>query len=192
MSNRSGSPARTTRSDTSWWGDAEFGPPATIQNSAVSWPSATSRSRTSRARSASVRPTRRPAIDRLHGPVRSGGGRAQQLDLLGVLDLAQRAHERRCDREPGAGQRGLEPEQERGAQPVRDEQAARRAAAVRASAPPARTGHRSRPRWRAPRGPPAGPGAADAAPTSRRGTTSVGRPLAGTTSIVSRSSATAA
>ena len=60
MSSTIGSPAAITRSDASWWGEAEFGPDPTIAKCASSWPSAMSRSRTSRATSASVRPTSRP------------------------------------------------------------------------------------------------------------------------------------
>ena len=61
MSRTIGSPAAITRSDASWWGEAELGPEPTIAKWASSWPSAMSRSRTSRATSASVRPTSRPA-----------------------------------------------------------------------------------------------------------------------------------
>ena len=67
-----------------------MGPEATIQNSAVSWPSATSASRTSLATSASLRPTSGPGDDALDGPVGGLGGGPQQRDLLGILDAAQR------------------------------------------------------------------------------------------------------
>ena len=60
MSSTIGSPPAMTRSPGSWCGDALLGPEATIEKSARSWPSATSRSRTSRATSASVRPTSGP------------------------------------------------------------------------------------------------------------------------------------
>ena len=64
MSSTIGSPGWIVRSPGSWWGEAEFGPDATIANDADSWPSSTSRSRTSRLTSASVRPTSRPAAMR--------------------------------------------------------------------------------------------------------------------------------
>ena len=60
MSMTMGSPPAMTRSPGSWCGDALLGPEATIENSACSWPSATRRSRISRATSASVRPTSGP------------------------------------------------------------------------------------------------------------------------------------
>ena len=118
MSSTIGSPARITRSPGSWCGDALLGPEATIQNSAASWPSASSRSRTSRATSASVRPTSGPAA--IAAITRSAAGPAapQQRDLVGVLAHPQRAQHRRREREARARQHPLEPEHEGGAEPV--------------------------------------------------------------------------
>ena len=83
----------------------------TIAKSASSWPSAISRSRTSRATSASVRPTSRPGGDLGDDPVGGVGGLGQQRDLVGVLDHPQAAEDRRRELEPGTG----EPRLERGA-----------------------------------------------------------------------------
>ena len=94
MSSTIGSPAAMTRSDASWCGEAEFGPEPTIAKWASSWPSAMSRSRTSRATSASVRPDQPAAGDLGDDPVGGVGRLGQQRDLVGVLDDPEPAEDR--------------------------------------------------------------------------------------------------
>ena len=111
MSRTIGSPAWMTRSDASWWGEALFGPEPTIENSASSWPSARSRSRTSRATSASVRPDEPAGGDPGDHPVGRLGREPEELDLVGVLDHPRLAQHRAGALEPGAG-RGAEDAQD--------------------------------------------------------------------------------
>ena len=128
MSRTIGSPARITRSDASWCGEAELGPDATIANSAWSWPSARSRSRTSRATSASVRPTSGPAA--IWSTTRSAASAARRssVDLVGVLRHPERPERGRGRRERRGRQRGLEAEQVERPEAVRDADAGRRGA----------------------------------------------------------------
>ena len=92
MSRTIGSPARMTRSDASWWDDAEFGPEATIANRPTSWPSATSRSRTSRATSASVRPISVPAA--IDATTRSAAWAASRSRAISSASLTIRSSRR--------------------------------------------------------------------------------------------------
>ena len=92
MSRTIGSPARMTRSDASWWDDAEFGPEATIANRPSSWPSATSRSRTSRATSASVRPISVPAA--IEATTRSAAWAASRSRAISSASLTIRRSRR--------------------------------------------------------------------------------------------------
>jgi len=104
MSITIGSPAAITRSPGSWWGEALLGPEATIQNSAWSWPSATSRSRTSRATSASVRPTRGPLA--IAATTRSAAWAARRSSATSSASLRIRSRRRIADvsekRAPGS------------------------------------------------------------------------------------------
>ena len=95
MSITIGSPAAMTRSPGSWCGDALLGPEATIQNSAWSWPSATSRSRTSRATSASVRPTSGPAA--IDATTRSAAWAAARSSATSSASLRIRRVRRTAD-----------------------------------------------------------------------------------------------
>ena len=65
-----------------------------MANSAVSWPSSTSRSRTSLATSASVRPTSGAGGDGLDDAVGRLGGLPHEGQLVGVLGAAQRCQQR--------------------------------------------------------------------------------------------------
>ena len=95
MSTTTGSPAATTRSETSACGLAPFGPDATMTKSALRCPARRIASAMSAPISRSVRPAPQPLahlgvhrVDRRRRP-------AQRLDLLGRLADAQLAHHRR-------------------------------------------------------------------------------------------------
>ena len=100
MSSTIGSPARMTRSDASWWGDAELGPEPTIANSAVvvalgDEPLA------HLVGDVGLGPPDQPAGGDLgHDPVGRLGRESQQRDLVGVLDHPQVRQDRRCGLEP--------------------------------------------------------------------------------------------
>ena len=150
-----GSPPAMTRSPGSWCGEALLGPEATIENSARSWPSATRRSRTSRATSASVRPTSGPAATAATTRSAAWAAAAQQGDLVGVLAHAQRPQDARRHGEPRPGQHPLEAQDERRPQPVRDGHRADLAGRPSRWPPPAGrrpapSGPRSPPRSRSP------------------------------------------
>ena len=97
------SPAAITRSPASWCGLAAFGPAATMAKLTLSWPSASSRAEMSADTSASVRPTSSisPAWSWSGDPVGGRTGRAQRIDLGGVLH-----HPQRADDVDGAAERG--------------------------------------------------------------------------------------
>ena len=119
MSSTIGSPAAITRSEASWCGDDEFGPEPTIAKSAVSWPSATRRSRTSRATSASVRPTSRPAA--IASTTRSAASAASRSSAISSASLTIRSSRSTAVADPKPRrQHLLEPEQMAGPERVAD------------------------------------------------------------------------
>ena len=113
-SSTTSSPARIAREPGSWWGEAPFGPEATIVNSTVSWPF----SRRSPASAcghlllaAAVHPERRQPPERLVGAAR---GAREQVELLGVLADAEIRDDRAARPPRGPLERPLEPEQVHG------------------------------------------------------------------------------
>ena len=203
MSSSSGWPASTTRSPGSWCGDAEFGPLATIQNEASSWPSLTSHSRTSRAMSASVRPMRRPLATLV--TARSAACAALRRSSISSASLTARRSDSTVDARPNAasGICRLKSEQEGRPQPIRYEEPAqptpRPAERAELDLGPAvalvqEPGHDlERVFCLFPGDQVDQPGlrrrAAACGASSRRGTISEARPRSGMTSIVSRSRA---
>ncbi len=192
MSRTIGSPARMMRSVGWWWGEAEFGPLPTIANDASSWPSATRRSRTSRLTSSSVRPMSLPRAT--CSTTRSAAWAAARSISTSSGSFTIRPSRRTSETSETRAVGIAAPSRRTNDAQSRSETA---------NAP---TGS---PRWRAPRSTIAATrsngssvsshgttatvsasttGSARAAIASRRGTTSVGIPRAGTTSIVSRSS----
>ncbi len=84
----------------------------------ASWPSASSRSRTSRATSASVRPTSRPPRSRARPGRRPGPPRRSSATSSASLRIRSGRRTGRREREPGAGEHPLQPQHERRPQPV--------------------------------------------------------------------------
>ncbi len=126
MSRTIGSPAAMTRSDASWCGEAEFGPEPTIAKWASSCPSAIE-PLADLARDVGLGPAdESTAGDLRDDPIGGVGRLGQQRDLVGVLDDAQPAEDRRAELEPDTGQSLLEAEQVPGRQVVRDEDGQRR------------------------------------------------------------------
>ena len=92
MSSTIGSPAWMTRSDASWWGDAEFGPEPTIAKCASSWPSAIESLADLRGR----RPPRsgrrgaRPRSGRRPGPRRCAASRSSAISSASLTMRSSR------------------------------------------------------------------------------------------------------
>ena len=110
MSTTTGSPRSMTRSETSWCGQAPFGPEPTMTKSTLTWPSSRIASAMSRPDLAlgapGSQPLRHPgvhAVDRLTGA-------AQRVDLVGRLAHPQLAEHLREQGLLGAGQRGPQPQ----------------------------------------------------------------------------------
>ena len=118
MSMTMGSPPAMRRWPGSWCGDALLGPEATIENSACSWPSATRRSRISRATSPSVRPTSRPFATA--ATTRSAAWAAARSRATSSASLRMRSARRTLDvtENRAAGRHPLETQEERRTEPV--------------------------------------------------------------------------
>ena len=97
-----------------------------MAKAASSCPSSTSRSRTSRATSTSRATHEPPPDDGLDDPVGSRSGRAQALDLVGVLDRPQLGDGLGRQPERGTVQSRLEPERVHGPEVVREQEPAGR------------------------------------------------------------------
>ena len=182
MSSSSGSPAAMTRSSGSWWGEALWGPLATIQKLGAVVALAP-RGGPDLARDVRLACGRRAARATMPSTARSAAARRPAAAPTSSASLTRRSGPitRTATPKAASGIGRLEPQQERGAQPVRDDEPAPPSRpATEAShdegdtgpRSPATAGHRTRAR-------PPTPGAASAAPTSSRGTTIDGSPVGG-------------
>ena len=196
MSRTIASPASITLAEASWCGEAEFFPEPTMANEATSCPALASRSRTSRATSFSVRPTSLPlviAITTVSTARPAARRRAASSGAFTMRSFPMASEARRIfavapPRASAASMRKTKVAQSRSeiATPIVELPArapARTAVATRVN------GSSVSPNGMVATWPPRIAGASPAMPASSRGTISVASPRAGTTSIVSRSSA---